>query len=282
MRALVINPSFTLHTAVLDRYFHEVDRFELLTFDEEILLGEKIRAGDKSALDKLVKANLRFVISVAKKYQHSGMSLADLIAEGNIGLMTAAQRFDPSKGFKFISFAVWWIRQAIMHAITQKQRMVRLPGNQVNTILSINQASMALEQMLERIPSVEQLAEYTGLSSAKVLEGIGNSGWTLSLDKEPEREQGASLMELLSCPNALAPDQVLLDASVSEELLEALEGLPEREKLILEHLYGLGGKVLLEAEDIARMLGLSKERVRQLKYRAMKSLKERISPSLFQ
>nr|WP_068888461.1 RNA polymerase sigma factor RpoD/SigA [Pedobacter panaciterrae] len=274
MKGLIINTSITNKTAILEKYLYDIDKISLISTEEEILLSEKIKTGDKSALDKLVKANLRFVVSVAKKYQYEGLTLEDLISEGNLGLIKAAERFDASRGFKFISFAVWWIRQHIMHALAQKKRMIRLPGNVVNGIGEVNKLSRELEQQLERVPTMEELAEFAGLKEERVSEFLANTEWTLSLDKESDREHNGTLLDLVADGAALIPDEACLKASAHHELNKLLDKLREREQMIIRLYYGIGTDLPMELEDIAKRMNLSKERVRQLKRDSINMLKK--------
>jgi len=281
MRALVIDRSLTKHTDILDRYLSEISHIPLLQIEDEVVLSEKIKSGDLAALDILVKANLRFVVSVAKKYQNQGMTLEDLINEGNLGLIKAVRRFDATRGFKFISFAVWWIRQSIITAVADKRRIVRLPANQINAILKINQLTEKLEQQLEREPTTAEISIQMEVQEETVKDYLSHSGWAVSLDKEIDGEIGGTLLDVFADTAALAPDHFLVSASLTSVLKDALTVLNEREKMIIELAFGIGCEVALELEDIAKLFNLSKERVRQLKYDALKTLRRKISPAFF-
>lgn len=281
MRPLVIDRSLTKHTATLDRYLNEISHIDLLPPEDEMILGEKIKNGDRAALDLLVKANLRFVVSVAKKYQNQGMTLEDLINEGNLGLIKAAKRFDATRGFKFISFAVWWIRQSIIVAVADKRRTVRLPANQINAILKVGLITERLEQQLEREPTIAEISIQMEVGEETVKDYLSHSGWAVSLDKEIDAEKGGTLLDVFADAAALAPDHFMVSASLTSILQDALMVLNEREKRIIELAFGIGCEVALELEDIAKLFNLSKERVRQLKYDALKTLRRRISPSVF-
>jgi RNA polymerase primary sigma factor len=280
MKALIINSSITNKTNTLSKYLCDIDKISLISVEEEVMLSEKIKAGDRAALDKLVKANLRFVVSVAKKYQYEGLTLEDLISEGNLGLIKAAERFDASRGFKFISFAVWWIRQSIMHAISEKHRAVRLPGNQLIGINTLNRAKEKLEKNLERQPSLEELAQFMELSEARVADYESLSGFTVSLNKEFNNETQGTLLDVLEDESDLPPDYAIQNQSLSVELTRLIRRLPEREQKIIIWFYGLNGELGLDLEEIATRLGLSKERVRQLRYIAVNFLKRSAHASL--
>lgn len=281
MRALKIEVSLTKKSMVLDKYLNELSKLELLTVEQEVNLCTRIQAGDQAALHKLVESNLRFVVSVAKKYQCAGFALEDLIAEGNMGLIRAAQRFDATRGFKFISFAVWWVRQAIIHAIAEKRRTIRLPTNQVNAIIKMGQDSAALEQLLERSPTVEELADYTDLSVSRVIECAAYAPWTRSLDQESEAEHGGTLLDLLPDLGAETPDRFAVQDSVRVALEGLLIELAPRERKILELYYGIGVPLPMQSEEIARVVKLSKERVRQIRMETLKRLRNKVTRGSF-
>lgn len=283
MRGIIITQSVTEHNPVLDRYLNEIGKYDLLSAEDEAVLSEKIRNGDVAAKNKLVNANLRFVVSVAKKYQNMGLALADLISEGNMGLIKAAGLFDGTKGFKFISFAVWWIRQSIMHAIDEKRRVMRLPVNVILGINKIRQKETELEQILERMPTTDELSEAMGVPESKVADHLWHSGFTLSLDKGIDMESGkeGSLMDMVENKEAVSSDEEVLRESVSIELQRLLEKLHDRERLIVKLCYGIGQDHSMEMEDVALKLGLSKERVRQIRAGAVRKMKLMMNSDLF-
>lgn len=275
MRQLKIAQSITNRdTDSIDKYLTDIGRIDLLSIDEELSLAKRIRKGDAAALDKLVKTNLRFVVSVAKKYQNRGLQLADLISEGNLGLVKAAHRFDDTKGFKFISFAVWWIRQSIMQALADQKRMIRLPGNQVLGIIKINKAADLLEQKLERLPTYEELSIATELSQEKVADYLSSAPLSYSLDMTTNEESGFTLMDTLANENVPNTDALMMTESLSEDLNRTLGVLPEREKWIITLFFGLDNHTALTLDDMVEVFNLSKERIRQLKDRALKTLRQ--------
>ena len=274
MRQLKIEQSITNRDSdSIEKYLYDIARIDLLSVEEEIALAQKIRKGDQGALDRLVKANLRFVVSVAKKYQNQGIRLSDLIAEGNLGLIKAAQRFDETKGFKFISFAVWWIRQSIMIAIAEQKRMVRLPANQIGGIMRINKAMGELEQKLERQPSLEEVSEFIELSEDKVVDYLFHAPMTTSLDAVIAEESGFTLAETIEDENSEKADTTVLQSSVLIDIKRLMKRLPEREKEILSMFYGLGGNTAIGLDEIGYKMKLGKERVRQIKDKALKTLR---------
>jgi len=274
MRELKITQSITnRETQSLEVYFREVGKVELLTIEEEIQLAQKTRQGDGAAMERLILANTRFVISVAKKYQHFGMTLADLISEGNLGLIRAAQRFDETRGFKFISFAVWWIRQSILLALSEQRRTIRLPMNHVNLLNKINDAADELESRLERQPTDLELAEALEMDISRIDETQYYAGRTASLDAAVGTEDEYCLLEKL--PNGEnSTDHALLAESDKYEMLSVLNVLTNRERRVIELSFGFEGEWPMLANDIAPVLGMSSERVRQVKQQAMKKLKE--------
>lgn len=265
----------------LDKYLSDVGRIGLIPMDEEVILAIKIKNGDKAALDKLVKTNLRFVISVAKKYQNQGLSLSDLICEGNLGLIKAAQRFDHTKGFKFISFAVWWIRQSIMYALAEQRRLVRLPGNQIIGIGKVNKVKELLEQKLERTPTHNEIAMEANLSEEKVLDYMFSAPHALSLDMLANEETGFTLLDTLQDEGIPYADHQLVKQSLSYDLQRIMELLPSREKRVLCMFYGLEGYTAATLEDIAIAIRLSKERVGQIKNEAVKKLRSCVTKDMF-
>ena len=274
MRQLKIEQSITDRDSdSIEKYLYDIARIDLLSVEEEILLAQKIKKGDQSALDRLVKANLRFVVSVAKKYQNQGIRLSDLIAEGNIGLIKAAKRFDETKGFKFISFAVWWIRQSIMVAIAEQKRMVRLPANQIGGIMMINKAMVELEQRLERQPSLEEVCEFIELPREKAADYLFHAPMTTSLDAVIVEESGFTLVETIEDTNIEKTDSTILQSSVLIDIKRLMKRLPEREKEILSMFYGLGGNAAIGLDEIGNKMKLGKERVRQIKDKALKTLR---------
>ena len=274
MRQLKIEQSITNRDSdSIEKYLYDIARIDLLSIEEEIVLAQKIKKGDQSALDRLVKANLRFVVSVAKKYQNQGIRLSDLIAEGNIGLIKAAKRFDETKGFKFISFAVWWIRQSIMVAIAEQKRMVRLPANQIGGIMMINKAMVELEQRLERQPSLEEVCEFIELPEEKAADYLFHAPMTASLDAVIVEESGFTLAETIEDTNVEKTDSTVLQSSVLIDIKRLMKRLPEREKEILSMFYGLGGNAAIGLDEIGCKMKLGKERVRQIKDKALKTLR---------
>lgn len=275
MRQLKIAQSITnKESDSISKYLTDIGRIDLLSMDEELNLAKRIKKGDPAALDKLVKTNLRFVVSVAKKYQNRGLQLADLISEGNLGLIKAAQRFDDTKGFKFISFAVWWIRQSIMQALADQKRMIRLPGNQVLGIIKINKAAELLEQELERQPTYDELSAATELSHEKVADYLASAPLSYSLDMTTNEESGFTLMDTLVNENVANTDALMITESLSEDLKRTLGVLPEREKWIITLFFGLDNHTALTLDDMVEVFQLSKERIRQLKDRALKTLRQ--------
>lgn len=275
MRQLKITRQITnRETASLDMYLHDIGRVNMISADEEAALAARIRQGDQAALDALVKANLRFVVSVSKQYQNQGLSLPDLINEGNLGLIKAAQRFDEKRGFKFISYAVWWIRQSILQALAEQSRIVRLPLNKIGAINKLNKTISSLEQRLEREPSPEELSEALEMMPQEVQETFKNSTRHLSLDASiGEDENGGTLYDLLRNESSTAPDKSLFQESLQLEIYRALATLTEREADVIKLFFGLGGKVPHSLEEIGEKFELTRERVRQIKEKAVRRLK---------
>lgn len=260
------------HNDSLDRYLSELSKIDVLTQEEEIRLAKEVKTGDQQALDKLVRANLRFVVSVAKQYENNTLSVSDLINEGNIGLIRAAQKFDPDRGFKFISYAVWWIRQSIMLALSEKSRIVRLPATRVNTISRIRQATDFLAQTLQRKPTHEEVADFMEIDKAEVQEHMENGNRHYSLDAPMGDSDGenASLLDVLSGEQSQYQDENENTGTLDRFLSQ----LPDREKTVVKMFYGIGIYDAMGMEDIAELLGLSKERVRQIKTKALKKLQK--------
>lgn len=276
MRQLKITKQITnRETASLDMYLQDIGRVELITAQEEVVLAVKIRAGDMRALDKLVKANLRFVVSVSKQYQNQGLSLPDLINEGNLGLIKAAQRFDETRGFKFISYAVWWIRQSILQALAEQSRIVRLPLNKIGAINKINKTLSKLEQDLEREPSYDELSEVMDMLPQDIYETMRNNNRHMSMDAPLSitNEDGGNMYDLMGNENSISPDKELIGESLQMEIFRALATLTEREADVVKLFFGLGGKHPHSLEEIGEKFELTRERVRQIKEKAVRRLK---------
>lgn len=257
----------------LDLYLREIGETPLITADEEVRLAKKIKQGSQNALEALTKANLRFVVSVAKQYQNQGLSLADLINEGNIGLIKAAKRFDETRGFKFISYAVWWIRQAILQALAEQSRIVRLPLNRVGTLHKIGKISSSLEQDLGREPSPDEIAKELDLSEMEVSDTLKISNSHLSLDAPFSVSEDNSLIDILEDEFQPAPDEELLDQSLRVEIEKALDTLTPREAEVISLYFGLNHEKALTLEEIGSRFGLTRERVRQIKEKAIRRLR---------
>ena len=273
MRQLKINPSITTRDSkALDRYLQEIGREDLISVQDEVDLARRIREGDQKALDKLVRANLRFVVSVAKQYQNQGLSLPDLINEGNLGLIRAAQRFDETRGFKFISYAVWWVRQSILQALAEQSRIVRLPLNRVGSLNKINKERSKFEQEFERIPSAEELAERLDIPADQVADTMKVSGRHISVDAPFADGDENSLLDVLINDDTPTPDRVLNQESLSKEVDRALQQLDERERNIVKMFFGIGGQEMT-LEEIGAKFDLTRERVRQIKEKAIRRLK---------
>lgn len=272
MRALKIGQSITNRShASLQRYLSDISKYSILTVEEEISLAKKIKTGDKSAFHRLINANLRFVISVAKKYEGQGLSLPDLVSIGNLGLVKAAERFDETKGFKFISFAVWWIRQSIMHTIGEQRRMIRRPTNQRDDIFEVYKAQDYLEQRLERMPTPDELADHTGISVEKVKDYLMDSPYGIPLESENEDEK-PGISTFLQDHTFKAPDAYIELEGQRQSLAAMVHSLTEREASILRMYYGLDNDTPMLLEDIATNLGLSKESIRRSKTIAINRL----------
>jgi len=274
MRQLKITKQVTnRETASLDKYLQEIGKVDLITAEEEVELAQRIREGDQIALEKLTKANLRFVVSVAKQYQNQGLSLPDLINEGNLGLIKAAQRFDETRGFKFISYAVWWIRQSILQALAEQSRIVRLPLNKIGSINKINKAYASIEQEEERAPSASEIASFLDMSESDVKESQRNSGRHVSMDAPLVEGEDSNLYDVLRSGESPNPDRQLLNASLSIEIERALETLTPREADVIRLYFGLESKQALTLEEIGERFDLTRERVRQIKEKAIRRLK---------
>ncbi len=276
MRQLKITNRITSRESVaLDKYLTDIGKISLLTPEEEADLAGKIRAGDHDALERLTKANLRFVVSVAKQYQNHGLSLSDLINEGNVGLMKAAKRFDETKGFKFISYAVWWIRQSILQAIVEYSRIVRLPLNKVGSYNKVNEAYVKFVQQHEREPSHEELADILGIKVKEVATMLKGNSRHMSMDAPLSGDDGNSTMlDVISNEGDMSPDGVLMDQSLKQEIQQGLSILAPRELEVLSAYYGLNGHKSLTLEEIGELYGLTRERVRQIKERAIRRLRK--------
>ena len=273
MRQLKITKSITnRESASLDKYLQEIGKEELITVEEEVELAQRIKKGDQIALEKLTKANLRFVVSVAKQYQNQGLSLPDLINEGNLGLIKAAEKFDETRGFKFISYAVWWIRQSILQALAEQSRIVRLPLNQVGSLNKINKAYSRFEQQHERKPTADELATELELPADKVADTLRVSGRHISVDAPFVEGEANSLLDVLINDDSPNADKELINESLSREIDRALSTLTERERDIIKLFFGIGCQEMT-LEEIGEKFGLTRERVRQIKEKAIRRLR---------
>ena len=274
MRQLKIVKQVTnRETPSLDKYLHEIGKVELLSSEEEVELASRIRCGDEKAMDKLIRANLRFVVSVSKQYQNQGLSLPDLINEGNLGLIKASQRFDETRGFKFISYAVWWIRQSILQALAEQARIVRLPLNKIGSINRINKKFSELEQIFEREPSVGEIAESLEMAPDDVKEVMKNAGRHISMDAPIVEDEDNTLYDVMLSKDSASPDKGLLTDSLRKEIERVLSTLTYREANILRLYFGLNTKYQYTLEEIGEEFNLTRERVRQIKEKAIKRLK---------
>ncbi len=274
MRQLKITKSITnRESQSLEKYLQEIGKVDLLTPEEEVDLAKRIKQGDQIALEKLTKANLRFVVSVAKQYQNQGLSLSDLINEGNLGLIKAAQRFDETRGFKFISYAVWWIRQSILQALAEQSRIVRLPLNKIGSINKINKTFARLEQENERPPSAEEIAKELDMTINDVKESMKNSGRHVSMDAPLIEGEDSNLYDVLRSGESPNPDKSLLHESLKVEIERALETLTPREADVVLLYFGLGDAHPMTLEEIGETFDLTRERVRQIKEKAIRRLK---------
>ena len=274
MRQLKITKQVTnRETASLDKYLQEIGKVDLISADEEVELAKKIKEGDELALDKLTKANLRFVVSVAKQYQNQGLSLPDLINEGNLGLIKAAKRFDETRGFKFISYAVWWIRQSILQALAEQSRIVRLPLNKIGSINKINKTYASLEQRYEREPSAEEIASVLEISANDVRESQRNSGRHISMDAPLVDGEDSNLYDVIMSGESPNPDDSLINDSLRTEIERSLTTLTDREADVIRLYFGLGSKHAMTLEEIGEKFDLTRERVRQIKEKGIRRLK---------
>jgi RNA polymerase primary sigma factor len=274
MRQLKITKQVTNRdTPSLDKYLHEIGKVDLISAEEEVELAKRIREGDEKALNKLINANLRFVVSVSKQYQNQGLSLPDLINEGNLGLIKAAQRFDETRGFKFISYAVWWIRQSILQALAEQARIVRLPLNKIGSINKINKTLSNLEQEFEREPTAEEVAMELDCSPKDVKESLRNSGRHVSMDAPLSQSEDGNLYDVIDNKDTPNPDQDLIKESLRREIERAISTLTEREANIIRLYFGLNSKNPYTLEEIGEEFGLTRERVRQIKEKAVRRLK---------
>lgn len=276
MRQLKISKQVTNRdTKSLEKYFQEISKIGLITADEEVELALKIKKGDQRALDKLVKANLRFVVSVAKQYQGQGLKLSDLINEGNLGLVKAAKRFDETRGFKFISYAVWWIRQSIMSALAEQSRIVRLPLNKIGSISKIKKVYARLEQDNERVPTYVEIANALDTTVTDVAQSMKNSGKHLSMDAPFKEGEESNLYNILQADESPKPDNNLMKQSLRIEIDRALETLSHKEAKVVKMFYGLGNETASSLAEIGEQFDLTRERVRQVKQRAIKRLQNK-------
>lgn len=274
MRQLKIVKQVTnRETPSLDKYLHEIGKLGLLSAEEEVELASRIKKGDQKAFEKLIKANLRFVVSVSKQYQNQGLSLPDLINEGNVGLIKAAQRFDETRGFKFISYAVWWIRQSILQALAEQARIVRLPLNKIGSINRINRAFADLEQVYEREPTVQEIAEVLEMAPDDVKEALKSAGRHVSMDAPIKEDEESTLYDVLLSKDTPSPDRGLINDSLRSEIERVLSILTYREANILRLYYGINTKYQFTLEEIGHEFNLTRERVRQIKEKAIKRLK---------
>ncbi|MGY8887280.1 MAG: sigma-70 family RNA polymerase sigma factor [Flavobacteriales bacterium] len=276
MRQLKITKQVTnRETKSLNSYLQDVSKIDLITAEEEVELAQRIREGDQEALDKLTKSNLRFVISVAKQYQNQGLTLSDLINEGNVGLVKAARRFDETRGFKFISYAVWWIRQSILQAISEQSRVVRLPLNKIGDINKIRKAAIHLEQVHERVPSAAEIALEVDMSISNVKQALKNSSRSLSMDAPfQEGENENNLYDIMSSGESPNPDKGLMQDSLRIEIGRALDTLSPRESDVVRLSFGLSGQPAMSLQEIGDTFDLSRERVRQIREKAIRRLRQ--------
>lgn len=274
MRQLKITKQVTnRETASLDKYLQEIGRVDLITAEEEVILAQKIKQGDQKALEKLTKANLRFVVSVSKQYQNQGLSLPDLINEGNLGLIKAAQRFDETRGFKFISYAVWWIRQSILQALAEQSRIVRLPLNKIGSINKINKAFAQLEQELGRAPNHDEVANLLDITVNEVKESMKNSGRHVSMDAPLTQDEDTNMYDVIRENDTPTPETGLMYDSLRREIHRAITTLTPREADVIKLYFGLDGAHPMTLEEIGERFDLTRERVRQIKEKAIRRLK---------
>jgi len=275
MRQLKIFKQITnRETESLDKYLQEIGKIDLITADEEVRLAQRIKEGDQAALDKMVKANLRFVVSVAKQYQNQGLSLGDLINEGNVGLVKAATRFDETRGFKFISYAVWWIRQCIMQAIAEQSRVVRLPLNRVGTLNKLNRAFSALEQKFQRDPSPEEIAEVMEISPEEISETVQMGNRQVSINAPFRMGEDGDLLDVLENATEESPDTTLIHSSMRKDVHRSISSLTQREADVIFRYFGLNGHRAMSLEEIGEQLNITRERVRQIKEKSLRRLRQ--------
>lgn len=280
MRQLKITKSITnRESASLDKYLQEIGHEEMISIEEEVELAQRIRKGDRKALERLTKANLRFVVSVAKQYQNQGLSLADLINEGNFGLIKAAEKFDETRGFKFISYAVWWIRQSILQAIAEQSRIIRLPLNQVSSVNKINKVLNKFEQENERRPSIDEIAQDTDIPEEKIIEAFKVNTHHISVDAPFHDDDESSLLDVI--PNDAIPstDRSLVEESLRAEIGRVLDILEDREKKVIEAYFGINQREMT-LEEIGSKYGLTRERVRQIKEKAIRRLRQQTNSKI--
>lgn len=276
MRQLKITKQITNRDTIsLEKYFQEISKIELITVEEEVELTRKIREGDQRALNKLVNANLRFVVSVAKQYQGSGLRLSDLVNEGNVGLVKAAKRFDETRGFKFISYAVWWIRQSILQAMSEQSRMVRLPLNKIGELSKIKKVYSYLEQSHERTPSTVEIARELDMSAKQVKLAMKNSGKHLSMDAPFQEGESSNLYDVVASKDVNRPDAKMMKDSLNTDVNQALKCLPERESEIIRLYYGIGERSPKSLSEIGELFDITRERVRQIREKAIRILRNK-------
>jgi len=274
MRQLkIIKQTTNRETLSLDKYLQDIGKIELITAEEEVDLARRIHKGDMNARNQLINANLRFVISVSKQYQYKGLSLPDLINEGNLGLIKAAERFDETRGFKFISYAVWWIRQSILQALAEQARIVRLPLNRISQINKINKTFIELEQKYEREPTPLEISQILEVAPTDVKEAIKNTTWYISMDAPLAQDEESNMYDVLLKEDAFSPDEELLTDSLRKEIERSINTLTQREANIIRLSFGLSGKHVHTLEEIGEKYNLTRERVRQIKEKAIKRLK---------
>ena len=274
MRQLKIFKQITnRETQSLDKYLQEIGKIDLITADEEVRLTQRIKEGDQGALDKMVKANLRFVVSVAKQYQNQGLSLGDLINEGNVGLVKAAMRFDETRGFKFISYAVWWIRQCIMQALAEQSRVVRLPLNRVGTLNKLNRTFASLEQKFQRDPSPEELAEVMAIDPEEISETVQMGSRQVSINAPFRSGEDGDLLDVLEDESEESPDYTLINSSLRKDILRSIATLTQREADVILRYFGLNDHRAMSLEEIGQQLDITRERVRQIKEKSLRRLR---------
>ena len=283
MRQLKISKQVTnRETASLDKYLQEIGKVDLITADEEVALAQRIRQGDRAALEKLTKANLRFVVSVSKQYQNQGLSLPDLINEGNLGLIKAANRFDETRGFKFISYAVWWIRQSILQALAEQSRIVRLPLNKIGSLNKIHKAYARLEQEFEREPNYEEIATLLEITETEVKDSLRNSGRHVSMDAPLMQDEDNNMYDVLRSDDIPTPESGLIYESLRKEVERAISTLTTRESDVIRFYFGLNGSYPMSLEEIGEKFELTRERVRQIKEKAIKRLRHTSRSNILQ